>query len=140
MTTVDVNALENAVLLVSDPGDGAQAWVGLDTGAVYVRSGGADPETIPLPDDIATSSRYVAVPGSCSLDMGQALVLAFVQAEMPEQVDHVRQMFQRQAAYRHFSKLVGDHGLRERWHAFRDERTAAALRAWCEEHGLQLNG
>ncbi|UVW28044.1 hypothetical protein [Massilia sp. H6] len=139
MTTVDVNELEDAVLLVSDPEHGARAWVGLDTGSVYVRAGGIDPDAQPLPENIATSDRYTRVPGSCSLDLGQVVVFDFVQAEMPEQYDHVRRMFERQAAYRHFGKLVDERGLRERWHAFRDQRTVAALRGWCEANGLQLS-
>ena len=139
MTTVDVNELEDAVLIVSDPGHGAQAWVGLDTGTVHVRADGIDLNAEPLPEDIATSDRFARVPGSCSLDLGQVLVFDFVQAEMPEEVDHVRRMFERQSAYRHFGKLVDDRGLRERWHAFRDARTVAALRGWCEKNGLQLS-
>ena len=138
MTTVDVNELEDAVLMVSDPSHGAQAWVSLDTGTVYRRAEGFELEAEPLPEDIATSDRFAEVPGSCSLDLGQVLVFDFVEAEMPDEYDHVRRMFQRQAAYRHFNKLVDDRDLRDRWHAFRNERTVAALRAWCEEHGWQL--
>ena len=139
MTTVDLHELETAVLLVSGPGHFSEAWVGLDTGAVHVRGEGVGLEAAPLPEDIDTSDRYVGVPDARDLDLGHALVFAFAEAEMPDEYERVRQVFRRPGAYRHFGKLVDDRGLRERWHAFRDERTAAALRAWCEDNGLQLN-
>jgi hypothetical protein len=140
MAIVDVNDLENAMLLVSGSSSNAEAWVCLDTGTVHLRGDGVDPEAEPLPEDIDTSERFVAVPDERSLDLGQALVFGFTEAEMPGEVERVRQMFRRPGGYRHFGSLVDERGLRERWHAFRDERTQLALREWCEENGLQLKG
>ncbi len=138
MAIVGANELEDAVIMVSGPGDVVEAWVCLDTGAIYLRGDSIPPEAGPLPEDIDTSERYVCVPDSRSLDLGHALVFGFAEAEMPEEYERVRQMFRRPGAYRHFGNLVDDRGLRERWHAFRQERTVAALRAWCEENGLAL--
>ena len=140
MITVDANELEDAVLVVSAPTDSAEAWVCLDTGTVYVRSDCIPEEAGPLPADIDSSERYVSVPDARHLDLGQALVFAFVEAELPDEYDRVRQMFRRPGAYRQFGRLVDDRDLRDRWHAFRQERTLAALRAWCAENGLQLKG
>jgi len=137
MVSVDLDELENAVLMVSAPSDRAEAWVHLDTGKVYVRSDCIPDEAGPLPDDIDTSDRYVGVPDARSLDLGQALVFGFTENDMPDAVEHVRQMFRRPGAYRQFGRLVDDRGLRDRWHAFRQERTVAALRDWCEENGLR---
>ena len=139
MTTVDANELEDAVLMVSAPADAAEAWVCLDTGAVYVRSDCIPEEAGPLPADIDSSERYVSVPDARHLDLGQEQVFAFVEAELPDEYDRVRQMFRRSGAYGQFGRLVNDRGLRDRWHAFRQERTVLALRAWCEENGLSLN-
>ena len=105
---------------------------------MYVRGEGIDPEDEPLPGDIDTSERFVAVPDTRDLDLGQALVFAFTEAQIPEEYERVRQMFRRSGGYRHFGNLVDERGLRERWHAFRQERTVAALRAWCEDNGLEL--
>ncbi len=138
MATVDANELEDAVLLVSGPGDVVEAWVCLDTGAVYLRGDSIPEEAGPLPENIDTSDRLVGVPDARHLDLGQQLVFAFAGTEMPDAYDHVRQMFRRPGAYRHFSRLVEDRGLRDRRHAFRQERTIAALREWCEENGLEL--
>ncbi|SFC31762.1 UPF0158 family protein [Massilia yuzhufengensis] len=137
MATVNLNELEDAVMMVSGSGDLAEAWVCLDTGAVHVRAEGIDPEEEALPDDIDTSERYVGVPDARSLDLGQAMVFAFVEAGMPGEYERVREMFRRKGAYRHFKDLVDKRGLTGKWHAFRDERTRAALREWCEDNGLQ---
>ncbi|MGH8853572.1 MAG: hypothetical protein ACREWI_04735 [Telluria sp.] len=140
MVTVDFNELEDAVLIMSRSDDFAEAWVSLDTGAVHVRFSDISlNDAEPLPDDIDVSDRFIAVPDSHSLDLGQAVVFGFVEAEMPDEYERVRQMFRRQGAYRHFGNLVDDRGLRDRWHAFRQGRTVAALREWCEENGLQLH-
>lgn len=40
--------------------------------------------------------------------------------------------------YRRFSNFLHDSGLTERWHTLRDQRTLAAMHAWCEENGLLL--
>ena len=138
MPTVDANDLEDAVLIVSEPGTLDEAWVSLDTGQVHIRSEQVDEELAPLPDDIDTSQRYVPVPHMSTLDLGLELVFDFADAAMPEEADRVRQMFKRSEAYRHFSELVEAHGLTDRWHDFREAQTRAVLAGWCQEHGLQL--
>jgi hypothetical protein len=137
MASVNLNELEDAMILVDGPSF-VEAWVSLDTGKVHLRGEAIDPEWGPLPGDIDTSDRYAAVPGARDLDLGHAMVFGFTEAEMPEEEDRVRQMFRRQGAYRQFGRLLDERGLRERWHAFRHERTVSALREWCEEKGLQL--
>jgi hypothetical protein len=137
MTSVNADELENAMILVDDPGSG-EAWVCPATGKVYVRSDVVG-ELEPLPDDIDEEGRYIPVPGQRSLDLGQALVLNFVRQHSPADEDEVRQLFRRAGAYGRFSALLDKRGLRDRWHAFREEQTLEAMRAWCEGHGLALS-
>ena len=79
MTTVNAEDLEDAVLMVSEAGTDAQAWVSLDTGEVYIRSDlvGAP---VPLPEDIDSSERYLPVPSMNTLDLGLQLVFDFADA------------------------------------------------------------
>jgi hypothetical protein len=140
MNTVDAGELEDAVLIVSEPGSSDEAWVSLDTGQVHIRSEMVDEELAPLPEDITTSGRYVPVPHMRTLDLGLELVFDFADAAMPEDADRVRQMFERADAYRHFSELVEERGLTDRWHDFREAQTRAVLAGWCEENGLALAG
>src|SRR5690349_6014842 len=111
MLEVDANDLEDAVLMVSEDGTDAGAWVSLDTGQVHVRSELVDEKLAPLPKDIDSSERYVPVPRMSTLDLGLGLVFDFAAAAMPDDADHVRQMFKRPGAYRHFSDLLEERGL-----------------------------
>ena len=138
MPTVDADDLEDAVLIVSEPGTPDRAWVSLDTGQVHVRSEMVDGESAPLPDDIDGSPRYVPVPHMGTLNLGLEPVFDFADAAMEQDADQVRQMFRRPDAYRHFSELVAERGLTDRWHDFREAQTRAVLAGWCAEHGLQL--
>lgn len=138
MPVVNAEDLEDAVLIVSEAGTSDEAWVSLDTGQVHVRSETVDAELAPLPDDIDSSERYVPVPHMRELDLGLELVFDFADAAMPDDADAVRQMFKRSDAYRHFSELVEERGLTDRWHDFREAQTRAVLSGWCAENGLQL--
>jgi len=138
VVAVNVDDLEDAVLLVSDPDTPGEAWVCPDTGAVHVRSELVDEALAPLPDDIDTSDRYIPVPHMRQLALGLELVFDFADAALPDEADDVRKMFKRPGAYGKFSDLVEQRGLTDRWHAFREAQTRAVLGAWCEEHGLAL--
>jgi hypothetical protein len=138
MAHVNAEDLEDAVLIVSEPGSSDEAWVSLDTGQVHIRSELVDEELAPLPEDIDSSERYIPVPDMRTLDLGAELVFDFADAAMPEDADRVHQMFKRSDAYRHFSELVAERGLTDRWHDFREAQTRAVLAAWCEENGLEL--
>lgn len=135
MATVDAFDLDNAMILADVPG--SEAWVSLETGHVHIRSDAVgEPE--PLPGDLGEAGHYIPVPGQRSLELGRALVIDFVQRHMPSDEDEVRQIFRRAGAYGRFSALVDKRGLRDRWHAFREQRTLEAMRAWCEDNGLTL--
>lgn len=138
MATVNFDELETAMMMVDDSAGDAEAWVCRSTGKIYVRSDMVDPEEEDLPDDIDTSDDYVAVPDSRYLDLGHDLVFRFVDQEMPQEFDQVRDIFRRKGAYGRFSHLLDSLGKRDAWHQFRDEQTKAALRDWCEGHGLAL--
>lgn len=138
MATVNAEDLEDAVLMVSEPGTRAKAWMSLDTGEVHVRPELMDGEAPPVPEDADSSERYAAVPHMRTLNLGLELVFDFADAAMPRDADSVRRMFKRAGAYGKFSELVEERGLTERWHDFREAQTRAVLAAWCEEHGLAL--
>jgi hypothetical protein len=138
MPVVNAEDLEDAVLMVSEAGTEAEAWVSLDTGEVHVRSDLVDEELAPVPADIDTSERYVAVPDVRTLDLGIQLVFDFAASAMPDDAARVHQMFKRSGAYGRFSELVAERGLTDRWHDFREAQTRAALAGWCEENGLAL--
>ena len=138
MPVVDAEELEDAVLMVSDPGTTDEAWVSLDSGTVHVRSDLVDEALAPVPADIDSADRYVPVPRMSALARGLEVVFDFVGAAMPDDEARVRQLFKRAGGYRVFGELVAERGLTDRWHDFREAQTRAALAGWCEENGLTL--
>jgi hypothetical protein len=92
-----------------------------------------------LPDDLETVGSYVRVPHRYELDLGNDLVFSFVRQELPDEWDTVRRIFGRRGAYARFKDLLRARGMLEKWHAFEDRATEEALRAWCEDVGIQLS-
>jgi hypothetical protein len=113
-----------------------QAFVSLDTGAIYwiSEAGGVGDEE--LPPDLDTSDRYVAVPHRNDLDLGLDLVLRFVREVLPHQDDKVAAMFWRPGAYGRFKSLLDAEGRLDEWYAFEADATKQALQDWCTANGL----
>jgi nicotinamide-nucleotide amidase len=112
------------------------AVISLDTGRIYWLSRDGDLEEEPLPDDLDTSDRYIAVPHKTELDLGRRLVLRFVDRELPNDFDTVEGFFRRKGAYRRFKQLLESRGMLERWYEFENSATERALLEWCQENGI----
>lgn len=136
MATVHADELENAMIL-ADPPRAGRAWVCPASGAVLVYADMVGSHA-PLPGDIHEEGKYVPVPGAGRLGLGRALVLDFVRRHMAGDEENVAAMLRGPGGFERFAKLALARGLLASWHAFRQERTLAALRAWCEENGLRL--
>jgi hypothetical protein len=98
-----------------------------------------DDEAEALPDDLETSLPYVRVPHRYELNLGNDLVFSFVRQELPDEWDAVKRIFARRGAYARFKDLLHSRGMLDKWHAFEDRATEEALRAWCEDVGIQLS-
>jgi hypothetical protein len=136
MATVNADELENAMIL-ADPPRAGKAWVCPATGTLYLRADMVGSHEA-LPDDIHEEGKYIPVPGAGHLGLGRALVLDFVRQQLPGEEENVGAMLRGAGGFERFAKLAQERGLLADWHAFRQERTAAALRAWCEANGLRL--
>ena len=107
-------------------------------GKIYWRSASAGLEDEDLPEDLGSSDRYLEVPHKNDLDLGRRLALAFVNKELPDDADTVAAFFRRRGAYRRFKELLNARGMLQQWFDFESRATEKALRAWCEENGIQL--
>jgi hypothetical protein len=65
------------------------AYICLDSGKIYLHSDSVDLEEDELPEDLDTSSRYIAVPHRNDLDVGCRLVFAFIDQQLPDNGDTV---------------------------------------------------
>ena len=136
MATVNADELENAMIL-ADPPRAGRAWICPATGTIYLRADMVGSHEA-LPDDIHEEGKYIPVPGAGRLGLGQALVLDFVRRQMPGDEESVRALLRSAGGFERFARLASARGLLAAWHAFRQERTLAALRKWCEDKGLRL--
>jgi hypothetical protein len=138
MPAVNLDELENAAIMVDSEVGNVEAWVSRETGMVHVLNDDYMDEEAPVPAGIGDNdARYVAVPGMRELDLGMDLVFRFTRSHLPGDEDKVRDIFRSKGAYGRFSHLLESRGALDAWHRFRAEHTRAALRAWCEDHGLQ---
>jgi hypothetical protein len=113
------------------------AYISLDTGAIYWMSD-LDPLEEEVPDDLETSTRYIAVPHKNDLDLGRQLALRFAAEEMPEQHARVEGFFRHRGAYARFKDLLAAEGCLDKWFAFEGECTERALRNWCTANDIQV--
>jgi hypothetical protein len=115
-----------------------QAFVSLDTGAIYWVSETSPVDDEEQPGDLGSSDGYIAVPDKNELDLGRSLALRFVDEQLPDRSATVRAIFQHRGAYARFKDLLTAEGQLETWYAFEAESTQQALRQWCEEKQIQL--
>ena len=115
----------------------SNAFVNLDTGAVFCTSNAIELDDEP-PEDLEMSDRYLAIPHKNDLDLGRRLVMAFADDELPDEMRKVAEIFSRKGAYGRFKDLLEDRGKLDCWYAYEAKETEAALRAWCEENGINL--
>lgn len=122
-----------------DPHGANQAYVNGTTGEIRCRSDleMLEPDLL-LPDD-ADPDAWTPIPTSRELGLGAPAVMEFVSAHMASDNEEIRNIFGRKGAYGHFKALLARRGLLEQWYAFHDTAEKAALRAWCEEEGLDVS-
>ena len=109
------------------------------TGAMFWRSesGGEFDE---LPDDIDDGAKYLALPDPRDLDLGKPLVMRFAAEEFADHYDEVAAIFSRSGAYRRFRDLLTREGALDKWYAFEAAAKEKALREWCAENGVAVEG
>jgi hypothetical protein len=116
-----------------------QAFVSLDTGAVYWMSESNPIEEEDLPDDLEASDRYLAVPHKNDLELGNHLALRFAEEQLPDRLATITHFFRHRGAYARFKELLSSEGCLDRWYAYEAEATEQALRDWCKENEIQLD-
>ncbi len=118
------------------------AFINKETGEILFWSrdlewmGQDPPEGIGHPDELGPE--YLRVPGPRDLDLGAPLVRRFVETTLPDAAETVDAFFRRRGAYRRFKEFLSERGLLNAWHEFEDRAAREALRAWCEEMGIEV--
>jgi hypothetical protein len=82
----------------------------------------------------------IEIPHKNDLDLGRNLVFEFVEEHLPDDYERVRQFFRRKGAYSRYKELLEQRGLLETWYDIENSREEQALRQWCEENEIELEG
>jgi hypothetical protein len=112
------------------------AYVSRETGKIYWSGEGIDEA---LPDDVDDGTRYVAVPRKRDFDLGGALALRFVEENLPESYERIRQFFRKRGAYSRLQAELQRVGQLDAWLAYEQQAIEKALREWGVEHGFVLS-
>lgn len=137
--TIALSELEDCLLWVAcEPAFGNQAWICRNTGKTWCISelGDDTGDEESLPEDIGGDSRYLAMPGTRDLDLGNQLALDFARSQETLDFNEVRAIFGRRGAWGNFKYLLERKGLLQTWYAFEQQATREALRAWAEDNDL----
>lgn len=137
MSTVKLDELESAAMMVEDGGGTVKALVSRETGVIRLLNDEYMDEEAPLSAAPSGNEGYVPVPSAGMLGIGDGLVLRFAATHMADDQDTVRDLF-RDRNTEGFAHLLEERGAAEAWEIFHKEVTRTALRQWCEENGLQL--
>lgn len=116
--------------------DGTEAYLDRRTGEVHWYSELAGVGE--LPDDVDDEEKYISLPGWRELGLGKPLALGFAREVLPAHFDEVREIYSRKGAYRRFKGLLAQRKATDRWHEFKRRAAEKALRAWCEDNGIEV--
>ena len=115
------------------------AFLCRETGVCHWHSEYDDLEE-PLPADVWDREKYLEIPHKNDLDLGQRLVFRFAGQMLPDDVDEVVAIFRRKGAYRRFKELLERRGKLDAWFEFENNSERDALREWCDDNGIELDG
>lgn len=137
MSTVNMDELEQAAMMVEDGNGTVTALLSRETGMIRLLNDEYRDEEAPMPSASGGYDGYVPVPSAGTLGIGDGLVLRFAAIHLPGDQHTVRDLFQGRDT-EGFARLLQERGAAEAWERFHDETTQTALRRWCEENGLRL--
>ncbi len=129
----------DAFAFISASEFGNSAWVNRETGTIHWRSEW-DPELDPPPEDVEDAQKYVALPTPRDLDLGKPLVMRFAAERLDNHYDEIADIFSRKGAYRRFKDFLRRVGALDSWYEYESEAQERALREWCAENGIEVEG
>ena len=109
------------------------------TGQLFYISDAGDSDE--LPEDIDDDpDKYIDIPHKNELDLGKSLVLEFSAMHLSDNFEQVNSFFHKKGAYSKFKNLLEVKGLLDKWYAFEEEEQNKALREWCKDNDINIEG
>ena len=132
--------IQNAFMYVASAMYGMNAAVLCkDTGKILYRSDMAGIDEIEDENGLDWD-QCIGIPHKNDLGLGRNLVFEFVEEYLPDDYERVRHMFRRKGAYSNYKALLERRGLLEKWYEIENSREERALRRWCKENEIELEG
>ena len=111
----------------------------IKTGQVLYISDFGDSDELPedIDDDL---DKYIEIPHKNELNLGKPLVLEFSAMHLPDNLEKVNSFFHKKGAYSKFKNLLEVKGLLDKWYAFEEKEQNKALREWCKDNDINIEG
>jgi len=140
MANFKFSDIENAFMYVASAMYGMNSAVLCrDTGKMMYHSEMAGINEIEDEDNLDWD-QCIEIPHKNDLGLGKNLVFEFVEEYLPNDYERVRQMFRRKEAYSNYKALLERRGLLQKWYDIENSREEQALRRWCKENEIELDG
>ena len=123
----------------SDPVFGNSARVNRETGAVHWHSDW-DLELYGLPKDIEDDQKYLELPDPRDLDLGKPLVMRFAADGWTITTTRSPTSFPARAPIAASRISLSGSAPSISWYAYESEAREKALREWCEDNGIEVEG
>jgi hypothetical protein len=112
-----------------------------ESGKIFYQSDYLEEEAVDeITEEILENDDCIEIPHKNELDLGRNLVFEFVEEHLPGDFERVRNIFRRKGAYGRYKDLLEERGLLKKWYDSENNRQTVALRAWCEDNEIKLNG
>jgi len=131
--------IEEAFMFVSmAPPEEHAAYLDKETGEIYCVSELGDSDE--LPDGWEEYEKLLSIPHKNDLNLGRDLVFDFILATLPDEFNRVREIFSKKGAYARLKDLLEIKEKLEAWYEYESKATEVALRDWCKENDISLEG
>ncbi|MCG2788167.1 MAG: hypothetical protein L6461_24020 [Anaerolineae bacterium] len=133
---INFSDIEDAFFFVGSESYGLHtAILNTETGVLYYRSEISDLDEI---DELLDWEQCVSIPHKNELGLGRELVFEFIETNLPDDDERIRQIFRKRGAYGNFKYLLESKGLLQRWFDFENQQTKEVFRKWCQENGIAI--
>jgi hypothetical protein len=115
-----------------------EAFLCLQSGRIYTHSEYTD-DVEELPENLEEGDKYIRIPHKKELDLGRALVFAFIRERLPDEFHEVQRFFSKRGAYGRFKDLLERKGALKEWYDFEAKAQEKALREWCKQNSIEVS-
>ncbi|SBS29301.1 hypothetical protein MAQ5080_01352 [Marinomonas aquimarina] len=134
--TATFSDIESAVEFVSS-GDGmSEAYVDIQTGAIFYVDDVVEEE---VPEDLYENSRYISLPGKYDLGLDKNTAIQFVAENLPAQLELAYEIFSKKGAYRRFKDFLNASDKLEAWYSYEERALRDAIIEWCQENNVPFS-